>query len=242
MFFKKKRFDEGQGYTRINRGLDGEPEDFDDEEFVFEDDEEGAVTPVDNLDSLDLLGRNTQPLPPLNQPAEPEEPEEAAQQLPAAQAPAPAFQQRPAPPAPEPRAARPPAPVPPAVAATPAVTPETVTLVSKGARWEGKLSSEGDIRVEGALNGEIETDGTVFLAEQAKVRGTINARNVLIAGEVEGEIFCKERLEVLPGGSARGQINTNLVVIHEGAFVDSRFKMVRSETGTRPELQGSPAR
>lgn len=240
MFFKKKRFDEGHGYTRINRSLDGEPEEFDDEEFVFEDEDEGSVTPVENLDSLDLLGRTTQPLPPLNQAAEQEdEPEETAQQLPTAQAPAPAFQQRPAAPAPEARPARPPAPVPPPA---PAVSAETVTLVSKGARWEGKLSSEGDIRVEGALNGEIETDGTVFLAEQAKVRGTINARNVLIAGEVEGEIFCKERLEVLPGGSARGQINTNLVVIHEGAFVDSRFKMVRSETGARPELQSSPAR
>jgi cytoskeletal protein CcmA (bactofilin family) len=117
-----------------------------------------------------------------------------------------------------------------------------VTLVSKGAKWEGKLSSEGDIRVEGALDGEIETDGTVFIAEPARVHGTIHARNVLIAGEVEGEIFCKERLEVLPGGTARGQINTSLVVIHEGAFVDSRFKMVRSEVGAGSELQGSKAR
>jgi cytoskeletal protein CcmA (bactofilin family) len=101
------------------------------------------------------------------------------------------------------------------------------TLVAANAVWEGKLRSEGDVRVEGVVQGEIVTTATLVIAEQARVMGTIHARNVLIGGEVEGDVFCDERLEVLPGGSARGQINSGILVVHEGAYIDSRFQMRR---------------
>lgn len=101
------------------------------------------------------------------------------------------------------------------------------TLVAANAVWEGKLRSEGDVRVEGVVQGEVVTTATLVIAEQARVMGTIHARNVLIGGEVEGDVFCEERLEVLPGGSARGQINSGILVVHEGAYIDSRFQMRR---------------
>jgi cytoskeletal protein CcmA (bactofilin family) len=101
------------------------------------------------------------------------------------------------------------------------------TLVAANAVWEGKLRSDGDVRVEGVVQGEIDTAATLVIAQAARVMGTIHARNVLIGGEVEGEVLCEERLEVLPGGSARGQINSGTLVVHEGAYIDSRFQMRR---------------
>lgn len=101
------------------------------------------------------------------------------------------------------------------------------TLVAANAVWEGKLRSEGDVRVEGVVQGEIDAAATLVIADQARVMGTIRARNVLIGGEVEGDVLCEERLEVLPGGSARGQINSGTLVVHEGAYIDSRFQMRR---------------
>lgn len=101
------------------------------------------------------------------------------------------------------------------------------TLVAGNAVWEGKLRSDGDVRVEGVVQGEIDTAATLVIAQEARVMGTIRARNVLIGGEVEGDVLCEERLEVLPGGSARGQINSGTLVVHEGAYIDSRFQMRR---------------
>ncbi|GEM_PF-1184831 len=101
------------------------------------------------------------------------------------------------------------------------------TLVAANAVWEGKLRSEGDVRVEGVVQGEIDTTAMLVVAPAARVLGTIRARSVMIAGEVEGEVMCEERLEVLPGGSARGQINSGTLVVHEGAYIDSRFQMRR---------------
>jgi len=101
------------------------------------------------------------------------------------------------------------------------------TLVAVEAEWEGKLRSQGNIRVEGVVRGEIETAMTLVVAPQARVHGTVRARNITLGGDVEGDITCDERLEILPGGSARGQINSATLVVHEGAYIDSRFQMRR---------------
>jgi cytoskeletal protein CcmA (bactofilin family) len=101
------------------------------------------------------------------------------------------------------------------------------SLVAKDAVWEGKLVCSGNVRIEGTIRGEVETDGTLFVAAEAQVDGTVRARNVTLAGEVKGDLRCEERLEILPGGAARGDVKTGALVVHEGAFIDSRFQMQR---------------
>jgi cytoskeletal protein CcmA (bactofilin family) len=108
----------------------------------------------------------------------------------------------------------------------------SVTLVAKGAVWEGKLVCSSNVRIEGTLRGEIETDGTLYVASEAVVDGTVRARNVMLAGEIKGDVHCRERLEILPGGAARGDIITAALIVHEGAFIDSRFQM-QHEAATR---------
>lgn len=109
----------------------------------------------------------------------------------------------------------------------------SASLVSRDAVWDGKLSCTGDVRIEGTLQGEVETSGTLFVAEGARVQGTVRARNVLLAGDIDGQLRCDERLEILPGGSARGEIDTGTLVVHEGAFIESKFQM-RQGAGARP--------
>ena len=101
------------------------------------------------------------------------------------------------------------------------------SLVAVDATWEGKLHSQGDVRVEGTLRGEVQTSARLIVAPHASIHGTVRARSIMLGGDVEGEITCDERLEILPGGSARGQINSGTLVVHEGAYIDSRFQMRR---------------
>lgn len=104
----------------------------------------------------------------------------------------------------------------------------SASLVAKDAIWEGKLVCTGNVRIEGQLKGEIETSATLFVAAEASVDGTVRARNVTLAGEIKGDLHCEDRLEILPGGAARGEVNTGTLVVHEGAFIDSRFQMRRA--------------
>jgi cytoskeletal protein CcmA (bactofilin family) len=132
---------------------------------------------------------------------------------------------------------QPAAEVAPAIPETPAQTSmpngSNVCFVSAEAVWEGKLSTAGDLRVDGTLNGEIETEGTLFVSANARVDGIIQARSLVLAGEVEGRVRCGERLEILAGGTARGEIETASLIVHEGAFIDSRFQMKRAGTQSR---------
>jgi cytoskeletal protein CcmA (bactofilin family) len=103
------------------------------------------------------------------------------------------------------------------------------SLVAAEATWEGTLRSDGDIRVEGILRGEVQTAATLMVSPHARIHGTVHARNIMLAGDLEGDVTCEERLEILPGGSARGQINSGTLVVHEGAYIDSRFQMRRDQ-------------
>lgn len=115
----------------------------------------------------------------------------------------------------------------------PKIGDSAMSLVSKDAVWEGKLNCAGDIRIEGRVNGEVETRGTLFIAAEAHIEGTVRARNVMLAGELTGDLACQERLEILPGGVARGDIETATLVVHEGAFLESKFQMRREGVATR---------
>ena len=110
-----------------------------------------------------------------------------------------------------------------------------VSLVAKDAVWEGKLVCTGNVRIEGTLRGEVETTGTLFVAAEARVEASVRARNVTLAGEIHGDVRCEERLEILPGGAAHGEVDTSVLVVHEGAFIESRFQM-------RSELAAATAR
>lgn len=146
-----------------------------------------------------------------------------------------------APPAPEPTPPTPESPpvAVPRVASTPAMPVPDIgqasvngCLVSQEATWEGKLATQGDIRVEGVLRGEVETSATLYVNAKARIEGTVHARSIKLAGEIEGQVTCTDRLEILPGGSARGEIETVTLVVHEGAFIDSRFQMHKAEAAT----------
>ena len=104
------------------------------------------------------------------------------------------------------------------------------SLVSAEAVWEGRITTSGDLRVEGTIHGEIEADGSLAVAAQAHIDGTIVARRIVLAGEIRGEVRCEERLELLTGSNLGGDVETGTLVVHEGAYIEAnRFKMLRSE-------------
>jgi cytoskeletal protein CcmA (bactofilin family) len=221
-FSKKRRFSEVEGYERISRGI---------EERQRELGGEGGADD-DLADDTVLLAPSARAAEPVVESVTPIRPSEVR----AAAAPTvgPAPTAPPAagewsPPAPTGTGAAPLTPD----AAAPARMPVPdllsvgggATLVARDAVWDGKLTASGDVRVEGTIQGEIEAGGTLFVAAQARVQAVVRAKNVVLGGEIEGRVFCEGRLEILPGGSARGEIDTGALVVHEGAFIDSKFQM-----------------
>lgn len=86
-------------------------------------------------------------------------------------------------------------------------------------RFEGNLTSDGNIRVDGVFEGSIETAGNVIIGEQARVMADIKANGVQVWGAVKGNITAVGRLEILSSGKVWGDIKVAALLIDEGGVL-----------------------
>jgi len=102
---------------------------------------------------------------------------------------------------------------------------EDITIISNGVKIEGKVTSTGSIRVDGALQGDLNAKGNVTVGEQGKIKGEIIANLVTIGGNVVGTVNAREKL-VLEGKCVlKGDIITKVLVIEAGAKFDGKSSM-----------------
>src|SRR5688572_25170952 len=79
-------------------------------------------------------------------------------------------------------------------------TSPSESMIDRHSHFNGHYRTSHDLRVEGTAEGEIECDGTVTVAPQARVSATVKARNVVIAGAASGEIVCRDQFTLKPTG------------------------------------------
>jgi cytoskeletal protein CcmA (bactofilin family) len=111
------------------------------------------------------------------------------------------------------------------------------SVIDRHSHFNGLYRTARDLRIEGTAEGEIECEGTVTVAEDARATATVRARNVIIAGSASGEITCGERFTIRPTGEVRGQVQAASLVVEEGAFFEGEFKMAANEGGEGGEAR-----
>lgn len=84
---------------------------------------------------------------------------------------------------------------------------------------------EGDLRVGGILEGEVEVTGDVAIDDLAKVKASVTARDVSISGQVVGAIVARKRLEVTRSGSLIGDVRVARLTIQDGAMFSGKVSM-----------------
>jgi len=103
-----------------------------------------------------------------------------------------------------------------------------VCAVGAGARFEGLLSFWGTARVEGTIEGEVASRGTLEVGPAASVTGRVEVDVLIVEGSVAGEVFARERVEVLPGANVTATIRTPRLAVAEGAHFEGKLDMVRA--------------
>jgi cytoskeletal protein CcmA (bactofilin family) len=114
---------------------------------------------------------------------------------------------------------------------------EVTTLLGRGSEFEGKLSFEGTVRIDGKLTGEIFTDDVLVIGEGAEVSAEINVGAIVIEGTVHGNIQAKRSVEIRTPGRVRGNIATPSLFIEKGVIFDGHCQMEpngSSAAKTRP--------
>jgi cytoskeletal protein CcmA (bactofilin family) len=92
------------------------------------------------------------------------------------------------------------------------------TVLGAGANLQGVLKSGGNIRVDGILQGRIETAGNVVIGPSARVVADVSANAVQVWGMVQGNIQADGRLEILSTGRVFGELNVAALMIDKGGL------------------------
>ncbi|MDP2606365.1 MAG: polymer-forming cytoskeletal protein [Deltaproteobacteria bacterium] len=100
-----------------------------------------------------------------------------------------------------------------------------VASLHKGSRVSGQLNFQGDARIDGSVDGEIQCQGRLIIGEGAEVRAKISGKTVEIHGRVEGNVTAKEKIDLVAPARLYGNILTPRLTITEGVFFDGDCSM-----------------
>ena len=106
------------------------------------------------------------------------------------------------------------------------------TLLGKGSEFEGKLTFEGQVRIDGKFSGQIFTKDTLVIGEGARVNAEINAGTVIVNGVVEGNIRAAQLIELHTPGRVKGNMETPALSIDKGVMFEGSCKMEGAKGGS----------
>ena len=106
--------------------------------------------------------------------------------------------------------------------------------MGEGAVFNGSLSFEGTVRIDGKFEGEVNTDDTLIIGETGHLRAEIFAGTVICLGRVEGTIIASKKVEIHSNSRVVGNIKSPALYIELGGILDGSCDMTGKENKIIP--------
>lgn len=90
-------------------------------------------------------------------------------------------------------------------------------VIGRSTRVRGRISGDGDLRIDGSVEGDITIGGDLVVTEGARAASNVVAGAVTVGGELEGDIRASGLVAIAAGARVRGDIQGDLVAIDDGA-------------------------
>lgn len=101
-------------------------------------------------------------------------------------------------------------------------------LIDQGTELKGDLTFKGSFRIEGIFKGTINSGSLLIVGERGKVEADVKVAQVVINGEIRGNIQASERVEVHSKGRVYGTIQTPKLVVEEGAYLEANCQTLEA--------------
>lgn len=98
-------------------------------------------------------------------------------------------------------------------------------VIAKETKITGDIEAQGNIRVEGIVQGCVTSQSKVVIGESAIIYGNLSAAEAEISGQVEGDVNCGELLHLKKSAIILGDITTKKLVVENGAVFNGKCKM-----------------
>ncbi|MBK8552439.1 MAG: polymer-forming cytoskeletal protein [Ignavibacteria bacterium] len=101
---------------------------------------------------------------------------------------------------------------------------KVLTLISEGCKFEGNLSSPSTTKIDGHVVGNLRGESGIIIGEKGVVEGNVNAVDVIIYGNVKGNVKA-HKLELKRSGSLEGDIVIEELATETGSKFNGTVKM-----------------
>ncbi len=109
---------------------------------------------------------------------------------------------------------------------------DVVTIIGAGVVVEGKLESNGNVRIDGTIKGNVKAKGNVTVGESGIIEGEVFANAVTVGGTIIGVVNADSKVVLESDSSLKGDLITKVLEIQAGAKFDGSSKMSSAENKT----------
>ena len=110
---------------------------------------------------------------------------------------------------------------------------EAETIIGQSVRVKGDFNGNGDIIVEGIVNGSLKTRGKLRVGDSAKITASVEAKEAKIGGEIRGNVKIKNYLELTANAKILGDIEASILSIEKGALVNGKCTMTHENNESK---------
>ena len=109
--------------------------------------------------------------------------------------------------------------------------PEEISIIGTGVEIDGNLKSNGSIRIDGKITGNITSRQDIIFGKRAEIKGEILGENITIGGSINGKIASTGKIIMEESAVVKGDLNAKILIINEGAHFEGRSQMIQDENG-----------
>jgi len=100
-----------------------------------------------------------------------------------------------------------------------------INIIGVGTEITGDVNTNGDIRIDGFLSGNVITEGKLVVGETGKIKGEVNCKNTEVLGMIEGKIKVRELVTLKSSARIYGDIVTQKLSIEPGSLFTGNCNM-----------------
>ena len=118
-------------------------------------------------------------------------------------------------------------------------TEDISAFIGRGVEFKGTISYSGTVRIDGSLEGEIRTNGTLLIGEEAVVQAKVSAGRIVCKGRITGDVVAKESMKLRAPAVITGSVKTPVLSMEDGVLFNGGLEMSQS---VREVPQGTTVR
>jgi len=112
----------------------------------------------------------------------------------------------------------------------------SINIIGAGTQITGEISSNGDIRIDGKLKGNLITKGKLVVGPTGIIEGDVNCKNSDVSGKIDGKVIVSELLSLKSTAKIHGDLVTNKLSIEPGAILTGTCNMDGTTPLTSPKV------